>query len=83
MTRGQDPNPAVGARITARRKALGLSIAQLAERLQKDQRRVGEYEREGVGTLRLVAEIAQALEMPPGELAFGSDVPANDTPKSA
>lgn len=75
MTAG---HPDVGARMTARRKALGMSIQQLADRLQKDPRRVGEYEREGVSTLRLVAEIAQALDMPPGELAFGP-VPANDT----
>jgi hypothetical protein len=41
---------------------------------------VSEFEREGVGTLRLVAQIASALDMWPGELAFGTppDGSAND-----
>jgi transcriptional regulator with XRE-family HTH domain len=76
----RDVAPDVGRRILERRTALGLTVPDLAKRLGRDPRRVSEFEREGVGTLRLVAQIARALEMWPGELAFGTppDGAAND-----
>lgn len=80
MNSRRDVAPDVGRRIQARREELGLSIQDLAGRLGRDARRVGEFEREGVGTLRLVAQIARALEIWPGTLAFGTppNGPAND-----
>ncbi len=72
MSSRRDVAPDVGRRIAARRAELGISIGDLAKRLGRDPRRVSEFEREGVGTLRLVTELARALEMWPGTLAFGT-----------
>jgi transcriptional regulator with XRE-family HTH domain len=81
----RDVNPEVGRRIAERRKALGLTIPELAQRMQRDPRRVAEFEREGVGTLRMVEQIAQALDVWPGLLAFGTppDGAANDSAEGA
>lgn len=61
----------VARRGRARREALGLGLDEVATRLKVSRKRLTEFERTGVGTLRRVVDWAQALDMAPAELAFG------------
>ncbi len=62
----------VARRGRARREQLGLELEQVAAQLGVTRKRLTEFERTGVGTLRRVADWAKALDMPAAELAFGS-----------
>lgn len=61
----------VAARGRARREQLGLGLDEIAAKLQVSRKRLTEFERTGVGTLRRVSDWARALDMAPAELAFG------------
>lgn len=61
----------VARRGRERRKELGRTLDDVATRLGITRKRLTEFERTGVGTLRRVADWAEALEMPPAVLAFG------------
>jgi transcriptional regulator with XRE-family HTH domain len=67
----------VARRGRERRKALGRSLDEVAVKLGVTRKRLTEFERTGVGTLRRVADWAEALEMPPAELAFGASSAPN------
>lgn len=65
------PNPDMGERGRKRRERLGMSVGELSRRLGFSWSRVWGLENEGAGTIRIVEQWAQALDMHPGELAFG------------
>lgn len=67
----------VARRGRARREQLGLGLDEVAAKLKVTRKRLTEFERSGVGTLRRVADWADALDMPPAELAFGAQSPGN------
>lgn len=62
---------AVAERGQARRRALGLSVAAIAHRMGVKRSRVYNLECFGAGSLAVVDKWAAALDMDPGELAFG------------
>jgi transcriptional regulator with XRE-family HTH domain len=64
----------------ARRESLGRSLDEVAQSLGISRKRLTEFERTGVGTLRRVIDWAQALDMAPAELAFGADASAPSAP---
>jgi transcriptional regulator with XRE-family HTH domain len=60
---------ALGARVRARRRAMGLTMQQLAERMEKDPRQVRWIERGASNlTLHSLLRLASALELPLGQL---------------
>lgn len=61
----------IGQRGRAQRQKLGISVETLALELGVSRKRMVEFERLGVGSLRRLVAWAKALRMPPGELAFG------------
>jgi len=56
-----------------RRLELGLSVAEVARRMERKATWVYLLERDGVGTLGTIRRWAAALEMSPRALAFGPD----------
>ncbi len=69
----------VARRGRERRKELGRTLDDVATKLGITRKRLTEFERTGVGTLRRVADWAEALEMPPAELAFGDAAPKQNS----
>lgn len=71
---------AMGARIHDRRLELGLTLAELGRRVGRNYQRIQDFERNGVGTIALAFQLAQALQMDPCFLAFGPGTarPSND-----
>ncbi len=65
--------PGIAARGRARRIALGLTATELALRMRVTATRICQLEISGATHVDLLARWAAALEMPPGELAFGPD----------
>lgn len=65
----------VARRGRERRQQLGLGLDEVAAQLRVSRKRLTEFERTGVGTLRRVADWARVLDMAPGELAFGAPNP--------
>lgn len=63
----------MAARGRARRKALGLTATELGQRMALSCTRISQIEASGAGTVDLVRRWAKALDMPPGELAFGPE----------
>ncbi len=63
--------PGVAARGRARRIAVGLTVTELAARMRLSVPRICQLESCGATHVDLIARWAAALEMPPGELAFG------------
>lgn len=61
----------VAQRGRARREQLGRTLDQVASKLGVSRKRLTEFERTGVGTLRRCADWADALDMAPAVLAFG------------
>lgn len=61
----------IGKRGQARRRELGLTVGGLAARLGCTRERVYNLECYGAGMIATVERWAVALEMDPGELAFG------------
>lgn len=61
----------VAERGQARRRALGLSVVAIANRMGVRRARVYMLECYGAGSLEVVERWAAALDMDPGELAFG------------
>lgn len=61
----------VGKRVQTRRRQLGLTTAQLADRLGCSTGRVHSIECYGVSTLDLVEQLARALDEDPRWIAFG------------
>jgi transcriptional regulator with XRE-family HTH domain len=70
-TAPQDRSP-IGKRVQDRRRQLGLTPAELGERLGCSAGRVYNIECYGVGTLDLVEQLARALDEDPRWIAFGS-----------
>lgn len=70
MTPGRDYT-AVGERARQRRRQLGLSVAEVAERVGYSRGHVYNFECYGAGTIGAIELWARALEMDPRELAFG------------
>ena len=67
----------MGEHIAARRRALGLTQGQLAERLNVSFQAVSQWERgETAPELTRIAEIASALDTTPGALLDGREPPA-------
>jgi transcriptional regulator with XRE-family HTH domain len=62
---------AIGKRAQARRQHLGLTVAEVAQRVGYSVGRVYNFDCYGAGTIALVERWARALEMDPRELAFG------------
>ncbi len=65
--------PGVASRGRARRIALRLTVTELAARMKLSVARICQLESSGAAHVDLLARWAAALEMPPGELAFGPD----------
>jgi transcriptional regulator with XRE-family HTH domain len=65
--------PGIASRGRARRIALGLTATELAARMRLSVPRICQLEFSGATHVDLLARWAAALEMPPGELAFGPD----------
>lgn len=63
----------IARRGRARRIELGLSVPEIAERMQRKATWVYLLERDGAGTLRTLRAWATALEMPARDLAFGAE----------
>ena len=63
---------AIGKRVQTRRRQLGLTPAQLAERLGCATGRVYSIECYGVSGLDLVEQLARALDEDPRWIAFGA-----------
>lgn len=75
MSRGLDHArlDAIGQRGKARRHELGLTVAQVAERIGfTDPKRLYNLECYGAGMISTVDRWARALDMDPAVLAFGS-----------
>lgn len=63
----------IARRGRARRRALGLSVHEIARRMQRKTTWVYLLERDGAGTLNTLRRWATALEMPARDLAFGAE----------
>lgn len=68
---GRD-HSAIGKRVQDRRRQIGLTPAELGERLGCSAGRVYNIECYGVGTLDLVEQLARALDEDPRWIAFGA-----------
>jgi transcriptional regulator with XRE-family HTH domain len=67
---GRD-HSAIGKRAQSRRKQLGLTVDEVAQRVGYSVGRVYNFECYGAGTIAAVELWARALEMDPRVLAFG------------
>lgn len=72
-----------GALIAARRKALGLSQAELAERLHVTDKAVSKWENgRGMPAIDSLEPLAEALELSVSELLSGRELTAEEFPKT-
>lgn len=69
------PEPAMGERGRLRRMQLGYSLRSLAAMIGVTPAHMRDLERDGATTIRSVRRWAVALQMDPGELAFGATKP--------
>ena len=65
---------AMAARGRERRRELGLTVGEIAKRMNRDTTWVHLMERDGCSTLTTIRRWARALEMSPKVLAFGEEV---------
>lgn len=63
----------IARRGRARRLELGLSVQDIADRMQRKTTWVYLLERDGAGTLNTLRRWAEALEMSARDLAFGEE----------
>lgn len=63
----------MGQRGRARRETLNLTVTALAKRMNVSLTRVCQLERDGASTVDVIRRWAKALDMTPGELAFGAE----------
>ena len=75
---------ATGELIAARRKALGLSQAALAERLHVTDKAISKWETgRGMPGIDSLEPLAEALELSVSELLSGRELPAEELPRAA
>ena len=72
---------AIARRGRERRRKLGLSVSAIAARMGARRSRVYMLECYGAGSVVVVERWAAALDMDPGELAFGRDEAARRAPR--
>lgn len=72
VAKQSEPNPEMGARAKERREYLGLSKTEVALQLGVGTSRISQMEQDGVDGLALMRRWAEALDMDPQDLVFGT-----------